>query len=602
MKRFTSGAKAPLFLGLDSRAQARPRQDKSHISILLAALVWLIAPPAAAQGPEVRVRLYWLQASESARIVARAGEADVRLCSPCTNARVAAPLELKAVENQIEVRPGPWRGDSVEVEGTYRLEVPGHAALTLAYPITIRAGDGRLQLTVAMPLEDYVAGVLAGEATSFRSAESLKAMAVAARTYAARFRGRHQAEGFDFCDTTHCQDLRLSAVTGRLEEAAEATEGELLWYDGLPAATYYHRHCGGETETASALDPELRAPYLRSQHDGFCTAKDPGEWQAEVTKEELRQALAAAGIGLVQGVASVTIVKRTPSGRAERLLLEGSRATPISATAFRLAVGRALGWNRIRSDLYEVRDLGDRFLFRGRGHGHGVGLCQVGAAQMGEAGKSYREILSFYYPGTALGLTAQGLPWQMRAGERVELLSTRPSEDESLIALAERLLRGAEQRTGWQLGQRPQLRVYPSVEVYRNATGQPGWVAASTRGRVIRLQPARVLRDAGTLESTVEHELLHLVVESRARPDLPLWFREGAVLYLSQSRAAAKPGDASISLEQLERLLSQPRSEQELRRAYAAARARVARMVERHGWATVSQWVERGLPASGLDE
>jgi stage II sporulation protein D len=215
---------------------------------------------------------------------------------------------------------------------------------------------------------------------------------------------------------------------------------------------------------------------------------------------------------------------------------------------------------------------------------------------MGEVGKSYREILSFYYPGTALGLTAQGLGWQMRAGERVELLSTRPTEDQSVIAVAERLLREAEQRTGWQLGQRPQLRVYPSVEVYRNATGQPGWVAASTRGRVIRLQPVRVLRDAGTLEPTVEHELLHLVVESRARPDLPLWFREGVVLHLSRARAA--PSDGSLSVEQLERMLAASRTEEELRRAYAAARARVDELVGQHGLPTVLQWVERGMPAA----
>lgn len=564
---------------------------------LLAVLVWLFVGEAVAQGPDVRVRLYWLQAPEAARIVARGDEASVRLCSPCTNARVVAPLEVKAVGNQIEARPGPWRGDAVEVTGNYRLEVPGHAALSLTYPLTIRAADSRLQLTVTMPLEEYVAGVLAGEASSFRSAESLKAMAVAARTYVAHFRGRHQAEGFDFCDTTHCQDLRLSAINERLEGAAEATEGELLWYDGQPAATYYHRHCGGSTETASALDPELRAPYLRAQHDGFCTAKEPGEWQAEVTKEELRQALAAAGIEAPAGVQSLTVVQRTSSGRAERLGFSGSRAATISATDFRIAVGRALGWNRIRSDLYEVRDLGDRFLFRGRGHGHGVGLCQVGAAQMGEAEKSYREILSFYYPGTALGLTAQGLGWQALSGERVELLSTRPTEDQSLIALAERLLRGAEQRTGWQLGQRPQLRVYPSVDVFRNATGQPGWVAASTRGRVIRLQPARVLRDAGTLESTVEHELLHLVVESRAHPRLPLWFREGVVLYLAQVRPV-QVDDDSLSLEQVERMLLQPRSEQELRRAYAAARGRVAELVARHGLPAVLGWVERGVPAT----
>jgi len=86
-------------------------------------------------------------------------------------------------------------------------------------------------------------------------------------------------------------------------------------------------------------------------------------------------------------------------------------------------------------------------------------------------------------------------------------------------------------------------------------------------------------------------------VESRARPDLPLWFREGVVLYLSQVRAAPA-GDAPMSLGQLERMLSQPHSEEELRRAYAAARARVEELVGRHGLPTVLQWIERGLPAA----
>jgi stage II sporulation protein D len=105
-----------------------------------------------------------------------------------------------------------------------------------------------------------------------------------------------------------------------------------------------------------------------------------------------------------------------------------------------------------------------------------------------------------------------------------------------------------------------------------------------------------VLREAGTLESTMEHELLHLVVESRARPDLPLWFREGLVLHLSRARAAT--GGASLSVEPLERMLAAPQSEEELRRAYAAARSRVDELVERHGQATVLRWVERGLPAT----
>jgi len=74
----------------------------------------------------------------------------------------------------------------------------------------------------------------------------------------------------------------------------------------------------------------------------------------------------------------------------------------VDAETFRLAIGRTLGWNKVRSDLYEVRRSGDRILFEGYGAGHGIGLCQDGAAAMGEQGYTYREILAYYYPNTRI--------------------------------------------------------------------------------------------------------------------------------------------------------------------------------------------------------
>jgi hypothetical protein len=226
--------------------------------LLAVALLLGTASPVAAQSNDVRVRLYWLQPPESLRLVARPGEARLRRCSPCQDVPAAESFDIKAVGNQVEVKatsagkPATWQGQSVEVEGAYRLEVPGGAALRLPYPLFLRAHHDQLLLTVALPMEDYVAGVLAGESSGFSSVESLKAMAVAARSYAARFRGRHQAEGFDFCDTTHCQDLRLTAVTPRLQEATAATEGEMMWYEAaggylLPPAMWRHEAGAGRT-------------------------------------------------------------------------------------------------------------------------------------------------------------------------------------------------------------------------------------------------------------------------------------------------------------------------------------------------------------------
>ncbi len=90
------------------------------------------------------------------------------------------------------------------------------------------------------------------------------------------------------------------------------------------------------------------------------------------------------------------IISRSESGRVQRLRIKSgtSRDTLISASSFRFAVNRALGWNKIRSDLYDLRNDGDHILFSGRGSGHGVGLCQAGADQMGRLGIPYEKILA----------------------------------------------------------------------------------------------------------------------------------------------------------------------------------------------------------------
>src|SRR5205807_9526990 len=199
-------------------------------------------------------------------------------------------------------------------------------------------------------------------------------------------------------------------------------------------------------------------------------------------------------------------------------------------------IGRHFGWNQVRSDLYEVETTEDSVIFTGRGAGHGVGLCQAGAEQMAKEGLSYRRILEFYYPGASVALTAQGLQWEKRQSEHFELLTTQPGPDAQLLSVAENLLTVLESDLGWRLNFKPQIKIYPTLDAYRNSTGQPGWIAAYTRGSVISLQPLDTLRNKSILESTLRHEFTHLLVEARAHPGTPLWFREGLVLYLADPR------------------------------------------------------------------
>ena len=547
--------------------------------IVLVMLLFVVSVAAETQQRSVQVRLFWQHPPAQISIVPHGST--LRICESCAPTRLKALLEITAKGSSVTA--GSRSSPIFYVTGEVRISGNGFPAFTIDNELRIQAREDLLLLTLTMPLDEYVTAVLQGESASFKSDEALKAMAVAARTYAIRFGSRHRLEGFDFCDTTHCQDLRLGNESPRARVAAAATERELLWFEGRPAAAYYHRSCGGEIDDAKALEPELHVRYLKRHHDDYCV-RIPDEWQSEISKADLARALG-------RPVASVRVIARGDSGRVQRLLVT-NRA--ITATDFRLAVGRTLGWDKLRSDLYQEEDRGDSILFRGRGQGHGVGLCQSGAESMGEQGHSYREILAYYYPGTAVGINAQGLSWEKLPGESLDLVSTDRNDAPALLPAAERALHFAVERTGLQMRTRPQLKVYPTIAIYRDATGEPGWVAASTLGSTVRLQPISTLQRTNSLDSTLRHEFLHMLIESNAKSDTPLWFREGLVVYLAGD---SSPKDkANMSGERIDRVISSPKTQAEVRLAYRQAAALVRDLDRRYTRARLIDWLRNGFP------
>jgi stage II sporulation protein D len=368
-----------------------------------------------------------------------------------------------------------------------------------------------------------------------------------------------------------------------MEVIAAATAGELLWFDGKPAFTPYTGDCGGRTEDAAAAWPDLAAPYLKSRADEYCGRAGESGWKWDARGEEIAIVLRRAGLTTPQVLERISIVDRTVAGRARTLLLAGRGwSVRISASSFRFAIGRELGWNLLRSDRYSVHSAGGRVSFDGAGAGHGVGLCQRGAEQMGRDRRTYREILAYYYPGTRLGVNAQGIPWQRLSGETVTILTVRPDRDRFLLARAERLLRSLAQRAAWPVPRDVEVRVYPDVDTFRNATGEPGWVAGYTDGRRIHLQP-------GAAEISIGHELAHVLVESQAVTGLPFWFREGLAGFLGSPApvSGTRPAEADL----------RDRSDAvRARRAESEAVAAVSGLVKRYGEATVLGWVARGLP------
>lgn len=453
-------------------------------------------------------------------------------------------------------------------------------------PRTLRVGiakpGGGYTLTT-LPLETYVARVLAGEAARDSRPAALEALAITIRTFALANPGRHRADGFDLCDQTHCQVLR--AATAVTERAAQATAGRLLVRNGAPASVYYTASCGGRTEIPSRVWPGADdPPFLPSQDDDACQGAPA--WTAEIDSRDLARSLRAAGFA-GDRLRNLRIISRNRSGRVARLKVEGLRPDEISGQDLRVAVGRTLGWQHIQSTAFELQPSGEAYRFSGHGAGHGVGMCVIGSARLAErAGMTAEAILARYFPGltispatmaatTATGSqpgrnqvatgsepgpppaqrgqtpnraptgVGSGLPTTGRGlnpngtGLAPTVLVTLPDEDEGeRSAILKQTLR-ARDDLAKLLGVPPPapvtLRFHPTTDDYERATDRAWFTSGALVNGELHLLPLAVLRDRGVLERTIRHELVHLMTDA-ALDRRPQWVREGAAIYFAGTK------------------------------------------------------------------
>ncbi len=469
--------------------------------------------------------------------------------------------------------------------------------------LLIRVGSPKREggyTVTQIPLEEYVARVLGGEAAPASGASALQALAITARTFALANRGRHRRDGFDLCTLTHCQVLR--DPTPAMRAAVTATAARVLEWNGAPASVFYTASCGGYTERPSAVwrgaeDP----PFLPAHHDGACDGEP--RWAAEIPARDLQRALASAGFhGTLRDVRGRG---RTRSGRVEELKLEGLSPDTIAATDFRTLVGRALGWHLIKSTDFKVHRRSGGFFFEGHGFGHGVGLCVLGSVRRAARGDSASDILKAYFPGLKIATPASlrrapvtatpaapiaageaaGLEGPERPGgaeapppqgpERPSLfaLILPPSAEPNRTAIEATVARELEaMRTATKRPVPPGLRIvfHPSAASFQRETGESWWSAARTRDARIDLQPPTVLRDRGTLETTLRHELAHLITAPvvAGRPE---WIKEGVAMHF----AGEPPPQSLVGPDGIPRRVQCP-SDADLQKPASAALARQA--------------------------
>ncbi len=583
--------------------------------ILLASAVRLALPIAASAAdtpsnphlkphPTLRIGMWtlWHDRGLTLTTPVRPAFTALSTCKGCTPGRLLQAASVKADNNAIALTSG---GRTVHIEelwvsGTTTLAAHGES-VTLSYPISISARAGKLVIAVTMPVESYVERVVASESGPDDSPESLKALAIVVRTFAL-----HEAHGhpdYDVCDSTHCQLLHWGDSGKRLPSAhvaALATSGETLWFHGARSLAYFNKDCGGRTASPVEIWPKAHAvSYLPSEPDRFCSAGGSKEWASELSRSEISAALAQAGVAR-PGWQQLSVAKRGESGRAVTLRLD---ADEVSGEAFRLAVGQALGWNRIPSTWFEVSRQGDRFLFHGRGYGHGVGLCQKGSAAMAAAGHTREQILAQYFPGAQPADETTGRVWKSFAGEGFTLESLDDA-DAAYLADLNRARHEASERSGLNDSTSITVRAVASTGAFRDATLAPGWVAAFTEGNWIATQPLHTLAARKLLSDTLLHEFLHTLVETQANSNTPLWLREGLVETWSEASTekSSEPGakttaTPTFTLEALDTALSHAKTEAASEAAHRAAGVYAAQLLKRYGRAQVLAWLHAGLPS-----
>lgn len=329
--------------------------------------------------------------------------------------------------------------------------------------LRLLADGGKIWAINDLPVEDYLESVISSEMSAQSSLPLLMAHAVISRSWLMsqidgntapntqashgdafiRWYDHTDHTLFDVCADDHCQRYQgiTKETSPNVAEAIRRTRGELLTYGDEICDARFSKCCGGAMEEFQYCWDDTPKPYLKGIGDtpeetipdltveenarqwilsspkSFCNTTDKRilsqvlndydqettdfyRWRVSYTQEELSKLVEkklGAGLGTITDMRPL---KRGTSGRICELRITGTKKTIIVGKE--LEIRRALSESHLYSSAFVVEKQGDTFTLIGAGWGHGVGLCQIGAAVMGDKGYAYDEILRHYYPGAEI--------------------------------------------------------------------------------------------------------------------------------------------------------------------------------------------------------
>ncbi len=256
------------------------------------------------------------------------------------------------------------------------------------------------QKILKIPLESYLMGVLPAEMPASWPLEALKAQVVASRSFVLSQSESRKHLEYDVESTIHDQVFKTENLnyTGKYRDkvvkALSETRGQVILEPSKGISptkiqkAYFHSDCGGSTES-SFFVWRTDEPLMQVRDRG-CPLAPKSKWELRVSNKDLEDGLKLFGIKNIQ------VVTKTPSGRNGTILVllrNGEKELFLSETFRRL-----LGYNKLKSTLFDIAVVDGEYIFTGKGHGHGVGMCQWGSRVLAGQGYDYKKILGHYFP------------------------------------------------------------------------------------------------------------------------------------------------------------------------------------------------------------
>lgn len=283
--------------------------------------------------------------------------------------------------------------EKIDPQGIFSVSKDGKTYGRYRGNFELKIVNGNIMPINRVYAEEYLYSVVPSEIGNNFPDEAIKAQAVAARTYLYFNLGGAKYSYCDMLDNISSQMyLGYDREVAKINKLVNETFNEILVYNGKVIQAFFHSTSGGKTASNENVWPSGKPiPYLRSVDDSENGTISPRHsWILELTKNEFNK-LAGFDVDKID-------ILEIGEGRVKYLELIGKIKKKVTGEELR----RIIGVTKLNSTMFTLSETEDKYIFTGNGFGHGLGMPQYSAYTMAEKGKSYIDILTYYYTGVKL--------------------------------------------------------------------------------------------------------------------------------------------------------------------------------------------------------